>query len=381
MPRAKKQHATRRKDGRYQCKYKGVFFYGRTEQEALSARDNYKSLSISPETFGAYAMRWLEAYKSHLTVKPYNQHVRMLNRFLSMHGDRLLTEITPTMISTFYQSMNGYSQSTINDARDTIKGVFKAALADGLIPRDPTMNIKPPKGQKGSHRALTPKEYTLIHAVQHRLRPCVMLMLYAGLRRGEVLALNIDNDIDFVNRRIYIREAVRFSGSGQQIITQPKTDAGIRVVPLIDGLAQELEGLHGLVCQSAKGEPMTETAFRRAWESYLVALSEYKNGSSKRWHKGPWKPVTIRPHDLRHSYCTMLYNAGIDIKTAMLWLGHADQTVTMQIYTHLTEQRRTEAEKAIKTAHNTLFGCQNGCQIETQAPEALKIQASQTVAQ
>ena len=118
----------------------------------------------------------------------------------------------------------------------------------------------------------------MIHAVSHRLRPAVMVMLYAGLRRGEAMALNVDRDVDFSALTITVREAVRFDPSGLPMIVQPKTQAGIRTVPMLEGLANELQGINGLLCPSASGELMTESAWSRAWESYLNALGEAKNG-------------------------------------------------------------------------------------------------------
>ena len=111
---------------------------------------------------------------------------------------------------------------------------------------------------------------------------------------------------------------------------------------------------------------MTQSAWERAWESYLYALGVKKNGCRKRWcEKGkPWIPVSIRSHDLRHSYCSMLYDAGIDLKTAMRWMGHADQDMTMQIYTHLSEKRRTAAEKALRKAEKNAFGSQFGSHLK-----------------
>lgn len=381
MPRIKKQHLKQRKDGRFACRYKNLWFYGDSEEEALEARDEYKRQEKSglfraqEMLFSAYAIKWVKAYKSHLTNAPYNTHVRMLNRWLDEIGNKPMTAYTPTDVSTFYQLFAGMSASSIHSARDTIKGVFKAALADGIIEKDPSANIDPPKGVKGTHREITAEERRLIHEVNHRLRPAVMIMLYAGLRRGEVMALNADRDIDFTNLSITVREAVRFDDQGHPMIVRPKTQAGIRTIPMLEGLANELRGLHGLICTSASGAMMTEHAWSRAWESYLNALGEQKNGCQRRWAKQPWEPVAIRAHDLRHSFCTMLYDAGVDLKTAMLWMGHADQTMTMQIYTHLTETRKKEAENALRNAQKQAFGSQNGSQNETDTLKALNHKA------
>lgn len=363
MPRQKKQHLKQRKDGRYCCRYHGLQFMGASEEEALALREEYKrqekNALARPEMFSAYAKKWIVAYKSHLTAAPYNTHVRILNKFLDTIGDKAMQEITPSDVSAFYQLYAGMSASSIHSARDTIKGVFKAALADGVIEKDPSASVTPPKGTKGTHREITKEERALIHAVGHRLRPAVMVMLYAGLRRGEAMALDLDRDVNFVNLTITVREAVRFDDIGNPIIVQPKTAAGIRTVPMLEGLAHELEGKHGLLCPSAEGKLMTESAWSRAWESYLYSLGKQKNGGTRRWAKGPWEPVNIRAHDLRHSYCTMLYDSGVDLKTAMLWMGHADQTMTMQIYTHLTDTRRKEAENALRNAQKQAFRMQN----------------------
>lgn len=365
MPRPRKQHLKPRPDGRYACRYKSLWFYGKTEEEALQARETYKEDEKKGRRqlmFAAYAVQWLKAYKSHLTEGPYNTHARNLTRFLDHAGNRPLPEYTPTDISGFYQRFAGKSLSTINSVRDTIKGIFKAALADGLIERDPAAAVTPPKGVKGTHRAITKEERQLIHQTDHRLRPAVFVMLYAGLRRGEAMALDIDRDVDFSRKTITVRQAVRFAADGKPVICDPKTEAGTRTVPMLDILAAELSGRHGLLCVSASGEMMTESAWSRAWDSYINALGETKNGCQRRWAKSPWQPVDIRAHDLRHSYCTMLYDAGVDLKTAMLWMGHADQAMTMRIYTHLTDQRRTAAENALRNAEKDLFGSQNGSQ-------------------
>lgn len=363
MPRRKKQHLTQRPDGRYLCRYKGICFYGYTEDEALTARDEYKKqLSYGkPETFSDYAARWLSAYKGHLIDESYNEHVRTINRFTEAVDDKPMHKYTQTDIAKYYQTFVGKSASYGEKARLTVCGIFRAAYADGLIQREPTINIKPPKGYRGTHRAITPEERAIIHTLQHRFRPAIMTMLYAGLRRGEVAALNVQRDVDFTRKTITIREAIYFDPQGQRVSKLPKTEAGIRTIPLLDILARELKGIKGLVCTSAKGKPITEKAFSAAMASYNNAVNKMR--------KSPG--INIRPHDLRHSFCTMLYDAGVDIKSAMLWMGHADQHTTMMIYTHLTETRRTEAEKALREAEKSLISSQLASQTVLQIPDSL----------
>lgn len=383
MPR---QKLTQRSDGRYRCKYKGKEFYGDTPREAQAKREEYKRMleaGMKAEAMGltvrAYAMRWVSTYKVHLTDGPYNTHVRMLNRFCDHEGigNRRMQDIDTIDVQSFYNTAEGKSYSYICDMRDTIKGLFKFALADRIIQYDPTIKAKVPKGKKGTHRAITQQERDLISKLEHRMRPAAMVMLYAGLRRGEALALDIDRDVDYDEKTITVRHAVRYPDQQHPVIVDPKTEAGSRTIPLLDVLADELRGKHGLLITDIDGQIMTEKSWARAWESYLCKLSVLQNGHEKRWHGKtkqdkeiiaaggsipPWVDISIRPHDLRHSYCTMLYDAGVDLKTAQLWMGHADADVTMKIYTHLTEERQIKATKDLEKAAKNLHGGQNGGQ-------------------
>ena len=350
---------------------------GNTEEEALAARDDYKFREKSGEfskaktSFLEYASQWVLDYKSHLSDRVYNNLVSTLNHFAEAVGNKPIAEYTPSDISRYYQKLAGKSASTIARHRNSIKGVFRAAYTDGIIKRNPTDGINPPKGYKGTHRAITPEERWLIHATQHRLRPAVMVMLYAGLRKGEAMALDIDRDVNFTARTITVRQAVRIAENGQPIIVQPKTEAGMRTIPMLDIVYAELQGKHGLLCTSASGKMMSHDAWVSAWRSYLYALGVTKNGCKKGKGNEPWQEINIRAHDLRHSFCTMLYDSGVDLKSAMLWMGHADQQTTMQIYTHLTETRRIEAEKALRNAEKKGLYMQNDMQNLLQAEKTL----------
>lgn len=376
----------RRPDGRYQLKFKGRYFYGDTVAEAQAKKKEYERLldqGVKEQEMGitvaTYSLRWVSIHKAHVNKRTYDTHVRILNRFIALFGACRMRDITPTDIQTFYNQIPGKSKSSINDTRDTIKGLFKAALADRVIVYDPCLGAVLPKGTKGTHRIITQQERQLIHATQHkRMRAGVMVMLYAGLRRGEALALQIERDVNFDNRTISVREAVRFDEKGLPVIGPPKTEAGIRTIPLPDLLVQELRGKTGLLIQSAKGDIMSESSFDRAWQSYIASLETQLNGCHKRWygrtkeHKAllekdkdalpPWQTVTIRPHDLRHSYRTMLYDMGVDTESAMKWLGHADVDVSVNTYTHLSPEREALSVSALQNGLQSAYGRQNGCQ-------------------
>ena len=275
----------------------------------------------------------------------------MIDAFVQAIGDKALKNIVPSDVQQAYNAISGKSRSYVSKYTQLVKGLFASAVADRLILTNPCLQVKAPKSVAGTHRALEEWERDLILKSDHRFKPAVMCMLYAGLRRGEALAINIDRDVDFAAMTITVREAVRFE-YGHPVLADPKTEAGSRTVPLLDILANELSGLHGLLAPSATGVLMSKTAFRRAWDSYLSHLSTLAG-----------KEVSIQAHDLRHSYCTMLYDSGIDMKTAQKWMGHADQTMTMRIYTRLTAEREEASARQLRAKVNEkLLGMQNGMQ-------------------
>lgn len=350
------QHLKQRSDGRYGCRYQDKYFVAKTEAEALKMRDEYK-LSLlraqpaaeeepTPMTVAEYADVWLPLHKRNVARRTYTAYERAMGKLKSQVGTMPISNVTASDIQKVWTIFDGKSGSTIRFAKVVYTSMFDTAVEDGYIRFNPckSHHSKPPKGKDGSHRAITQEERNLILATQHSLRPAIMVMLYAGLRRGEALALNIDTDVDFEHHLIHVRHAIRYE-SNQPILSAPKTEAGVRDIPMVELLEKELQGKHGLLMPAkTTGSYMTEIAFKRGWDSYLYALEQTLNHSTdKRWFKGEWQEVNIRAHDLRHSYCTMLRDCGVDIKLAMQWMGHSDETMILRIYDHVTEFRVQQA--------------------------------------
>jgi len=385
-----------RSDGRYQAKYHGKYFYGSTPAEARRKRDEYKARELmgvreAPKvTVRAYAGKWLPTAKAGVTQKVYNDYAGLLDKVIAAMGDMQLLEVTPTDVKAAYNTLIGMSDSTIKKLRMLTVSMFDAAVEDGLIRTNPARSkaARPHKGTVGTHRILTPEELQLVRTVDHRCRPFAMAMYYAGLRRGEALALNVSRDVDFRANVIHVRQAVRFE-SNRPVLVDPKTEAGSRDIPLLPPLKTALKFLKGLLLSMPDGTHCTEQAFSRAWESYNNALSRAANGGmQRRWwgrtkkHKEllarradlmaagrkseadalvipEYKEISLRCHDFRHSYCTNLCDAGVDLHVAIQWLGHADEKMILQIYDHVTPAR---IRAAISNA-SSHFGCQNGRQI------------------
>lgn len=351
----------RRADGRYAIRHDGIFFYSSvdgTVSEVLDKIRKYdfeKAQGLRREAEGLtvmeYAQKWLPIHRKNSSAAAYNQYAHMLSKFCDALKNTRMRDIAKSDIVSYYNSIAGMSKSYIAKAASLVNSMFADAVEDGVILHNPCRTAQRPEGKHGTHRPLEDWERQLVHemANEHRFGIAAMLMLYGGLRRGEAMAFDIDRDVDFVNNRIYVRKAISFAEGVRGKIKAPKTEAGIRSIPLFEPLRAVLEGKHGLAMTQKDGSRMTLSSFDRAWESYKYQIEERINGFPKRWARGrEWQEFTIRTHDFRHSFCTMICDAGVDIKTAMQWMGHNDATMIRKIYDHVTKQREQAAEQ--KTA-------------------------------
>ena len=232
-------------------------------------------------------------------------------------------------------------------------GIFRVAIQSRAIEYNPAEYIVIPQyAPSEERRAITDTEREWIENTPHRAQTAAMIMLYAGLRRGEVAALTW-NDIDFSAGTIRVNKSVTYKGDNPRSLKAPKTEAGERVVPMPRKLIDYLSTVSRtslLVVTSARGSQMTESAWKRLWESYMKVLNEtYANpeGASRFSPKKGGLPMMIQtftPHCLRHTYCTMLYEAGVDVLVAKELMGHSDVKTTLGIYTHLSRKHaRTNA--------------------------------------
>jgi len=399
MPR--KSEKAPRADGRYQRKYKGKYFYADTDEEAKRLRDEYKYQCehgidrIRNITVSEYAEQWLPVAKAAVSDKCYNDYAKQLEALTDVCGDKYMNAVLPLDIQKVWKHYLGYSDSTIRRACMLYKAMFSSAIENGYCRSNPVSKdtAKPHKGTAGTHRPIEPWERKIIETFPHRMQAGAMLMLYAGLRRGEMLAFTNKDIIYEKNRKtgeripksVCVTQAVRFD-SNLPILSDPKTDAGTRTVPVFDSLVPFLQDLDGYILKNNKGRICSETAFTNAWKDWKNQIELMLNHcNQKRWYfldssyrdrdprrydqiqlllrKGKkeeadalrfmdWKTWTVRPHDLRHSFCVMLRDAGVDMKLAIQWMGHADEKMILKIYDHVTDYR-------IRTAISNVNGMLN----------------------
>lgn len=355
-------------------KKKSKYIYGKTAAEVKQKRAKFErliaqGLRVSEQgmTVGQWAEHWLETYKKpkvgRKTFEGYENEVRLLNQAM---GYKTLGSVIQADIVSHLNSRAGLSQSAINKTYNTVRAIFDAAVGSRLIPYNPCHNAELPKGTSGSHRALEPWEIRIIEKVAqtHRLGRGIMLMLWAGLRRGEACA--------FTHHGVHESE-LRVTQSAeyyenQAMLKDPKSEAGTRTTPIFPKLKPFLDFVGYAITTAGGKGPVSRSAFQKAFDSFLYACEEELNGCSKRWQPKShvWKSFSFQTHDLRHTWFTMLYDTGVDVKVAASWGGHSDINVTMKIYQHIREERaKKEAKKAICSLSKNASGGKIGGKSKT----------------
>lgn len=368
MPRQKKQTLKKRPDGRYACRYKNEWFYGRTPEEALAQREEFKEAEkrgvIASYFVREYALKWFERAYPNPNPKTADSIKRHVKTLINVIGNLPVSEVKPSDIKGIYA--NNYktlSHEYIKQAKSVFCAVFDSAVADRLIPSNPARDrtAKPHKGTQGGHRAITEQErqWMLSYCHNHRMFPAAMAMLYAGLRPQEAKAIVIERDVDFDRETITVNQTAHTDPDNWQkyvLTDQGKTEKANRSIPLLQPLKTALEGRKGLLIATADGKTVTRAAWFNAWRSYRNEMERAINGCQRRWygktkaHKAliaagkplpPWVNFDIVPYDLRVSFCTMCRDQTppIELHTVIRWMGHADATMVLKVYDDLPSTR------------------------------------------
>lgn len=337
----------KRSDGRYQKRItledgSKKTLYSTAMNERLAQKDftdqilRLEKKKKKSRLFSSIAEEWTEEHFPKMqnnTLKGYKSGYKSAVDFF---GNIQIDEIKPITIQRYADMLirQKFTPKTVKNKVLVVSLIIKYAILNGYIESDPTTTVRLPsvsKKQKRDQAAAIDQE-KIFASADKTFGVFALFLLTTGCRRGEALALT-PKDIDLDRKLVKITKTVEWIGQKPQIKQCPKTDAGIREIPLHDSMIDLLRPLMNqtYLFPSSKGEIFPESQFERRWNTFCKEAG-----------------VNCTPHQLRHSYATMLFDAGIDVKTAQRWLGHADIKTTLEIYTHLSESRLEKSTENIK---------------------------------
>ena len=308
------------------------------------------------ETFEEACVNWYLAYKKpQLSASSTRNYECVLHKyFKGAFQYRKLHTITAKDLQAFLNGFAGKGNSTLTYIKTIITGTFRAAYADGIIDRDPTVMLKMPSTKSNSRRELTEEETKAVLTVIDTNPEGLLLALlyYTGCRVGEVLGLQWQ-DVDFKKKVIAIRRDVDYVTNS---VGELKTQGSNRVIPLVPELECLLMPLRAakndFVLQGEKtGGYLPQKTYTRRWKRLMIALAEAEpeiETKTVSYNKEKVEMSILTAHYFRHNFATVLYDAGVDVMDAARILGHARVSTTMEIYTHLSKKKQAENDEKVR---------------------------------
>ena len=364
-----------------------VALYARTPEElynketiALEQIENATFHRKTP-TVAEYCEKWLLMQSVHVrttTLTDYTSKVR--RHIIAELGDKRMGEVSLDDIQLALVSVSKKSASVYKSVVILYKSIFRAAKESRIIDNNPTIYLTTKGGgvPQKDKAALTDEQVErLLDAVEGLpTYVFVMLGLYAGLRREEILALKWDSVyLDGNFPYLTVRRAWHTENNRPVILEELKTKAAERNIPLPTCLAECLKetkenSTSEYVVPNRDGDPLSYTQFKWLWQ-YVVTRTvkersyyRYEDGKrvkhtvtpvlgEKAAHNGNVVyslDFEVTPHQLRHTYITNLIHSSVDPKTVQYLAGHESSKITMDIYAKVKYNRPDELVRTMGNA-------------------------------
>jgi integrase len=323
--------------------------------KAMADRDGVLIFDAGTLTVGDYLERWLKDVEETVrrsTFEGYEYAVRP--HIAPALGHIKLKDLTPAHLRSFYRDRleSGRAPATVHKLHVVLHKALKAAVADGLIPRNVAAELKLPRITREEIDPLTEKQARLFLEAGRgdRLEALYVLALNTGMRQGELLALKWD-DVDLERGVLRVRRTLTHANKAF-VLGEPKTKNSRRTIRLtthaVDALRahlsrqfQEIEEM-GSLYQPGGLIFATKTGT-------IINPSNLRNRSFKPLLKRAGLP-TIRFHDLRHTCATLLLGRDVNAKVVSETLGHSSISITLDIYSHLLPDMQEKAANALEEA-------------------------------
>lgn len=316
----------------------------RTDAQVALRRGTMRAGSTG--TLGEAAEAWLEGVKSG-AVRNRSGHAykpsairgyetSLVTRVLPELGGVRLSEIRRVDLQDFADRLcaDGLDPSTVRNTLMPLRAIFRRAVARGEVGVNPTSGLELPAMEGARDRIASPAEAAeLLAALPERDRAVWATAMYAGLRRGELLALRWE-DVDLAAGVIHVDR----SWDAKEGAVGPKSRAGRRTVPIPAVLRDYLvehklsSGRHvGLVFGTSYAQPFTPSNVRKR--------------ANAAWVRAGLEPIGL--HECRHTFASLMIAAGVNAKALSAYMGHSSVTITLDRYGHLMPGNESEAAQRL----------------------------------
>lgn len=286
-------------------------------------------------------------------------------------GNRKIADIKYTDVKQLYVDLmfnNDLSLATVNNIHIILNPVFKLAVRDNCIRSNPAEGIMSELKreynnipQKRHPLTVTEQEafveYVRMNRKYFHWLPIITFLLGTGCRVGEMAGLTWD-DVDFENGVIKINKTLmyypdEYTGKSKFSISEPKTSAGNREIPMFLGVRKMLidekqyqtrfgfcksviDGYSNFVFVNRSGEPYAPKNINAALKRITNSYNQNECELAKIENREPVLLPYFTAHNLRHTFCTRMCENKVDLKVLQEIMGHSSISITMDIYNEAT---------------------------------------------
>ena len=280
-------------------------------------------------------------------------------------GFRMIRTVKASDIKGWFKQLHeeGMKRSSISQIRGVLRPAFEEAVQSDILHKNPATFKLDFVGEASEPRlALSPdetKRFLDFVANDKYAKPYLdiyLILLGTGMRIGELCGLTL-RDVDMAQRRITVdHQLIRKKGGGTYI-NSPKTKSGTRIIPMTEEVFKSfqnvlanrpklkiepmVDGYSGFLFVSGQGAIMINTYVSKAiWSAIRRYNKRFKD-----------KLPSFSPHNLRHTFCTNMLDAGVDVKAVQYLMGHSKASITLDVYAHSSYKK---AELALLEASKNL---------------------------
>lgn len=374
---------SQRKDGVYQARYtdrwgKRKTIYGNDirllrKQLAEEITDNERFSNIKEDiTLDYWFGRWMEVYKNK-SVRPNTkrEYTHIYQKNISPYlGDRNINTLIKSDIQLLIDtaSDNGYAYERQNKIKVILRDMLQRAVEDQLVINNPVSGIKLRADKEIKAQALSAEEQNIFfdYCRNTFYENLFNVAVNTGLRPGELFALQL-SDIDLEKGHIEVNKTLVYqkylNDSKKEFhIEPPKTKQSYRKVPINSICMSYIERQFELKKIISSKRPKQKN-------NYLF-VTKFNTPLNSQIYSDAIRAVIkqinlVRPfddqfpvfsgHTFRHTFATRCFENGVDAKVVQSYLGHASLKMTMDLYTHVTEEKSSnDIEKIVPQNENKI---------------------------
>lgn len=376
-----------RKDGIYLYRYTDVagkrqtVYAGDLPELRIKEKQIQKDLddnlltdvSVKKMTLNTLFDRYM-SMKSLTEATKFN-HQRLWNNHVKDEiGNIKVIQLRPSHIRGFYKKLSeqNYSKSTIKLLHTMIFPALEMAVDDDIIRKNPAKNAMSAEfGREAKKKEILTVEqqerlFQFLESsnVYNVYIPMFTILLEIGLRCGELIGLTW-KDVSFVDKTLFVNHQLIYKNYGDGCkfhISSPKTQAGIRNIPLTEKVIkafaeqkklnfalgrcceEEIDGYSDFIFIAKTGRPYMPGAVNSVIYNVIKSYNKEETLHAEKEQREPVLIPKVSVHCFRHTACTNMARSEMNIKVVQYLMGHSDSSMTLDVYNHLNNESDVREE-------------------------------------